>query len=103
MKQACTIDEYLHIKNFSCKKCLVAKLILACEDEILNTIGNSLDSKKVTCEKNSHFIHTIFLIIICWVLLVAISISCYFYYSKYQPKQKYLFISQQGIDISNII
>ena len=91
MKQACTIDEYLHIKNFSCKKCLVAKLILACEDEILNS------------HKNSHFIHTIFLIIICWVLLVAISISCYFYYSKYQPKQKYLFISQQGIDINNMI
>ena len=46
MKQACTVDEYLHIKNFSCKKCLVAKLILACEDEVLNTIGNSLDIKK---------------------------------------------------------
>ena len=33
---ACKIDEYLGIKN-SCERRLISKLVLQCEDEILNT------------------------------------------------------------------
>ena len=33
---ACKIDKYLDIKNFSCKKCVIGKLVLECEDEINN-------------------------------------------------------------------
>ena len=32
-------------------KCLFGKLVLACEDEILNKAETSLVDKKVTCEK----------------------------------------------------
>ena len=39
------------IKNCSCKKRIVGKLELRWECEILNTTKNSLDDKKVTCEK----------------------------------------------------
>ena len=35
--KACKIDEYLDIKIFSCKKRLIGKLVLECEDETLNT------------------------------------------------------------------
>ena len=31
----CKIDEFIYIKKFSCEK--FCKLLLACEDEILNT------------------------------------------------------------------
>ena len=49
--KACKLDEYLDIKNCSCKKCLIGKLVLACEDEILVTTETSYDDKKATCEK----------------------------------------------------
>ena len=51
--KACKTDEYLDIKNCSCKKCLFGKLALACEDEILNITETSLNDKKVTCEKDN--------------------------------------------------
>ena len=35
--KACKIDDYLVIKNCSCVKRLFGKLVLACEDGILNT------------------------------------------------------------------
>ena len=35
--KACKVGEYPDIKNCSCKKWLFDKLVLACEDEILNT------------------------------------------------------------------
>ena len=40
------IDKYLDTKNCSCKKHLFGKLVLACEDEILNTTEISLIGKK---------------------------------------------------------
>ena len=47
------IGEYLDIKNYSYKKRLSGKLVLACEDEILNTIETSfVDLKKVAFETN---------------------------------------------------
>ena len=85
--KTCKVDEYL---NCSCKKRLVDKLVLACEDEILNTTENLLNEKKVTSEKNICFIQTTSLIIICLLLLVVISISCYSYYANYRSKQKHL-------------
>ena len=45
------IDKYLDIKNCSCRKCLFGKLVLSCEDEILNTTEASLVAKKVTWKK----------------------------------------------------
>ena len=74
--KAHTIDEYLDIKNCSCKK--HDKLL----DEILNTTETSLDNKKATCEKNNCLIDTISLVIIGLLLLVAISVS-YYYYTRY--------------------
>ena len=44
--KACKIDEYLDIKNCSCKKHLIGKLVLACDDEILNKTETSFDNKK---------------------------------------------------------
>ena len=58
--KACKIKEYLYIKNWSCEKRLIGKLVLAWEDEILNTTKVSLDGKKVTCKKNNSLIHTRF-------------------------------------------
>ena len=41
----CKIDEYLDIKNYSCKKHVVVKLVLECKNK------TSLDDKKETCKK----------------------------------------------------
>ena len=35
--KTCKIDKYLDIKNCSCEKRLVGKLVFECEREILNT------------------------------------------------------------------
>ena len=48
--KACIIDEYLDIKNCSREKRLFGKLVLACEDGILNTTETSLDNEKVIYE-----------------------------------------------------
>ena len=50
--KACKI-KYLDTKNCSCKKRLFGKLVLARENEILNTIKTSLHGKKVNREKIS--------------------------------------------------
>ena len=76
------IDEYLDIKNCSCEKRLIGKLVLGCEDEILNTTETSPDDKKVTCEKSNCLIQTILLVNICLSLVIVISISCYYYYTR---------------------
>ena len=49
--QACKVDEYLDIKSCSYEKRLLRKLVLACEDETLNTTETSLGDKKETCWK----------------------------------------------------
>ena len=77
------MDKYLDIKN-----CSIDKLVLACEDEILNATENSLDDKKITLKKNTRFIHTISLVIACLLLLIVISIGCFYYYTGYWKKQK---------------
>ena len=62
--KAFKIDEYLNIKNCSCEKRLIGKLVLGCEDKILNTTKTSPYNKRVTCEKRNCFNHTILLAII---------------------------------------
>ena len=44
--KSCKIDEYLDIKNCSCKKQLISKLVLECEDAVLNTTETYPDDKK---------------------------------------------------------
>ena len=83
----CKIDKYLDIKNCLCKKLLIGKLVLECEDEILNTTEISLDDKKVTCEENNCLINMISFAILCLLLLalslsLALSIGCHYYYTR---------------------
>ena len=49
--KTCKIDEHLDIKNCWYKK-RNSVLIIACEDEILNTTETSADDNKITREKN---------------------------------------------------
>ena len=56
--KACKIDKYLDIKKCLGEKSLFSKLVLACENEILNTTENSLDDNKVPREKTNCLIHT---------------------------------------------
>ena len=49
--KASKIDEYLDIKNCSREKCLFDKLMLAFEDEILNTTETLIVGRKVMWEK----------------------------------------------------
>ena len=44
-------DEYLDTKNCCCKKCLIDKLVLECEDEILNTTENLLNDRMCNYSK----------------------------------------------------
>ena len=39
-------DKYLDTKNCSCEKRLIGKLVLACDDEMLNTTETSLNGKR---------------------------------------------------------
>ena len=73
----------LDIKNCSCEKCLIGKLVLEFTDDVLNTTVNLLNDKKVTCQKFSSLIHTISFVMICILLLILICVSCYFCYTKY--------------------
>ena len=72
----CKIDEYLDVKNCFWEKRSFGKLVLECEDEILNLTETSLEDKNLSCEKNNCLIHTISLVIICFLLLVVASIGC---------------------------
>ena len=106
--KACKNDDYVDIKICLCEKRQFDKLILTFEIEVLNTTEILLNYKKITCEKSNCLIHIISLVIICLSLLFVISISCYFYYTKYWSKQKHLLPYHgtsnklKGIDINNI-
>ena len=43
--KACKIDKYLDIKNCSSQKCLIGKLVLECEGEMLYTTETSFGDK----------------------------------------------------------
>ena len=49
---------------------------------MLNTTETSLENKKATCEKINCHIHSNSLVVRCFLLLVVISISCYYYYTR---------------------
>ena len=83
----CNIDEYLDIKNALCEKSLIGKLVLECEDEILNANETSLDYQKITSKKN-YLIHAISLAIICLLLFAVVSIGCYYYYTRNWIKKR---------------
>ena len=89
--KVCKINKYLNIKNCSCKKCPFLKLVLACEDEILNATDTSFKHKKVTREKNNCLIHTNSFAIISLLLLVIICISCYYYRTLHWIKKEHVF------------
>ena len=74
------IDEHLDTKNN--KKRLIGKLVLGCEDKILNTTETSPDDNKWTCAENNCLIRIIFLVIICLLLVVVTFISFYYYYTR---------------------
>ena len=87
--KASKISEYLDIENSACKKRLFGKLVLACENEILSTTETTpIVDKKVIQEKYQYLIHTISLIIICSLLVVAIFMNCQFYYTKHYLRDK---------------
>ena len=50
--KACRIDEHVDVKNCSCKKFPVGKLVLECGDEILNTTETLIIDRKVTFAKS---------------------------------------------------
>ena len=78
--KSCKIDEYLDITKCLCKKHLFGKLVLACENEILNTTESTL--------ANNCLIHTVSMVIRYLLLLVAIAISCYYYYTRHWIKKE---------------
>ena len=70
------------LKNLSFEKRLIGKLVLECEDEMLNRTDTSVDNNKEVCEKYNCFIQLISLVIICLLLLVVVSTLCYYYYTR---------------------
>ena len=73
-------------------KHLIDKLILECEDEILNTTETLHSDWKRACAKRNCLIHTISLVIICLLLLAFIfCVSGNFCYTEYRSKQNHLF------------
>ena len=84
----CKINEYIDAKNCSSEKSIIDKLVLTCEDEILNATEISFDNKIAICENNC-LIYTVLLVNICTFLLVLVSTGCYYYYTKYRKKQKH--------------
>ena len=68
----------LDVKNCSCEKPLIGKLVLECEYEILNKTKSSFNNKKVNA-KNNCLTRTASLVIICLLLLTLVCFSCYFY------------------------
>ena len=81
--KACKNDDYVDIKICVSEKRQFDKLILTREIEMLNTTEILMNYKKITSEKSNCLNHIISLVIICLSLLFVISISCYFYYTKY--------------------
>ena len=71
----------MSIKDCFYEKHLIRKLVLACNDEILNTTETSFYDKIVTCEKSNSINHMTSLVVIHFLLLAFISISSFYYYT----------------------
>ena len=85
--KACKIHKYLDTKKCFCEKHLIVKWVLVCEAELLNTTKNLINDKIAESAKNNCFVYTISSIVISFLLLVVICVTCYFYHTKYQSKQ----------------
>ena len=105
--KGCKIDKYFDIKDCSCVKPLIGKLVSECKDEILNTTEILIDNKKIICEKSNYLIHTTSLLIKCLLSLIVVFISCYFHFTKHRLKQKHLLsyhdFNNKEFKINNII
>ena len=88
------VGEYLDYANCKCRRRLFDKLVLECENEVLNAIPiNTTDAisivdKKVTCQ-NDFLISIILLTDTCLTLLAMVSVSCYYYYKSCWLKKEY--------------
>ena len=75
--KSCDIGKYLDYANCKFRKRLIDKLVLECEDDILNANPlNTTNTISIT-GKNNCLIYIILLIIMCLILLAIISFSCY--------------------------
>ena len=63
-------------------------LVLACENETLNTTETLLDDENTTHQKTNSLLQSISLAIICLLLLVVISVS-YYYYTRDRIKKEH--------------
>ena len=70
--EAYKYDKYLDIKNCSCEKRLIVKLVLECEHDVLITTETLLYDKNVTCANTNCHIF----ILLYWQLYVCF-ISCH--------------------------
>ena len=68
-------------KLVNIKKRLFGKLVLACEDEILNTTETLIFNLRVTYGENNCLARTTSSFELCASLLVMIFIICYYYYT----------------------
>ena len=83
----CDVGKYLCYENCKCRNKLIDKLVLEWEDEILNAIPlKAINTISVT-EKNNCLIYIMLLIIMCLILLAIISVSCYYYHTRYWLKK----------------
>ena len=74
------LGESLDIKISTCKEPIIDDLVLTSEHEMLGTTDTlQIVEKKVIDKNDLCFIHTILLLIKCLLLLVIVSINCYFY------------------------
>ena len=79
---------------------LIDKLVLECEYEVLNAILlneislNTIDTISVACKKVprkiNYTICIISLAIMSLILLAIVSVSCYYYCTRYWLKKEYL-------------
>ena len=65
----------INIKNYTCEKRPTGKLVLECQDEILNTTETILNGKRVACSKSNCLINTILFVMICLLILAVNCVS----------------------------
>ena len=83
----CDVGKYLCYENCKCRNKLIDKLVLEWEDGILNAIPlKTINTISIT-EKNNCLIYIMLLIIMCLILLAIISVSCYYYHTRYWLKK----------------
>ena len=50
---------------------------------------NLIDDKKFTCAKDNCLVHKVLLVFISLLLLIVISVDCYYYYTRDWIKKEY--------------